>query len=34
VWVVPTELTAALQGLSRAFGAPPPPPAPPGKTAG
>jgi len=33
VWVVPTELTAALQGLSTAFGpkpvSPPPPPPPP-----
>jgi regulator of protease activity HflC (stomatin/prohibitin superfamily) len=26
IWVVPTELTAALQGLSQAFGPKPPPP--------
>jgi regulator of protease activity HflC (stomatin/prohibitin superfamily) len=32
VWVVPTELTAALQGLSQAFGPKPPPP--PRKAAG
>src|SRR4051795_12743347 len=33
VWIVPSELTAALQGLSQAFGPKPPPPAP-RKTAG
>ncbi len=33
VWIVPSELTAALQGLSQAFGPKPPPP-PPRKTAG
>jgi regulator of protease activity HflC (stomatin/prohibitin superfamily) len=32
IWVVPTELTAALQGLSQAFGPKPPPP--PRKAAG
>jgi regulator of protease activity HflC (stomatin/prohibitin superfamily) len=35
IWVVPTELTAALQGLSQAFGPPkPPPPAGRGRAAG
>ena len=33
VWIVPSELTAALQGLSQAFGPKPPPP-PPHKAAG
>jgi regulator of protease activity HflC (stomatin/prohibitin superfamily) len=34
VWVVPSELTAALQGLSQAFAPKPPPPPPPRKTTG